>query len=127
MNQELNRTGYHFRQTIVDEARTLLGLTASESSQHPANNKSQATIYKEADDAVRDLFPRIPNTDRDEIVTGSFRVSSKVPLSTDKLSYIVASLAPTVLAHISICLYLGGCSSLCLPTYGTTTLAMTSS
>jgi len=35
--------------------------------------ESQEEIYKQADAAIRDLFPRIPNTDREEIVRHAFQ------------------------------------------------------
>lgn len=35
--------------------------------------ESQAEINKQADAAIRDLFPRIPNTDRESIIQHAFQ------------------------------------------------------
>ena len=35
--------------------------------------ETQAEINKQADDALRDLFPRIPHTDREQIILQSFQ------------------------------------------------------
>ncbi|KAI0198718.1 hypothetical protein F4808DRAFT_434907 [Astrocystis sublimbata] len=85
LDHHMNRLGYHFRCTIVDEARQVL----NEAGRHeqaayvyepgkpePIPN-SQAEMNLEADAVLRDLFPRIPNTDRQEIIDHAFKKDGK--------------------------------------------------
>jgi hypothetical protein len=72
------RTGYHFREVIVDEAREIVGETIiSKPAIAPGFiepiPESQDEINKQADGAIRDLFPRIPNTDRTMIIEHAFK------------------------------------------------------
>lgn len=71
----LNREGHHIRETIVEEARALLGEAGLDERQDGAEPipESQEEINKQADAALRDLFPRIPHTDRQAIIERSFR------------------------------------------------------
>ena len=71
------RTGYHFREVIVDEAREIVGETmvskiAGFGVVEPIP-ESQDEINKQADGAIRDLFPRIPHTDRTMIIEHAFK------------------------------------------------------
>lgn len=69
--------GHHIRQSIVEQARATLG-----DEQLGANGvaaglpepvpEKQEDINKQADAAIRDLFPRIPNTDRQMIIEHAF-------------------------------------------------------
>lgn len=61
------------RQSIVEEARQRLGQkgAAVATDELP---KTQQEINIQADAALRDLFPRIPNTDRQEIIDHAFRL-----------------------------------------------------
>ena len=78
--------GYHFRSLIVDEARRLVGETSRFT---PGNGfidpipESQAEINKQADAAIRDLYPRIPNTDRQMIIEHAFQKVVS-PLESDR-------------------------------------------
>ncbi|KAI1753865.1 hypothetical protein F4782DRAFT_73230 [Xylaria castorea] len=85
LDHHMNRLGYHFRCSIVDEARKVL----NEQGHHeqaayvhkpgkpePIPN-SQREIDLEADAVLRDLFPRIPNTDRQEIIDHAFKKDGK--------------------------------------------------
>ena len=64
----MNRIGYHFRQSIVEEAKEALaaqGLSftlpdINSSGRPEAIPQSQEEINKQADAFLRDLFPRIP-------------------------------------------------------------------
>lgn len=93
----MNRLGYHFRHTIVEEARKVLqrrghheqaAYVHDPGKPEPIPN-TQSEIDHEADAVLRDLFPRIPNTDRQEIVDHAFKkvcdsgVSSKTTYSRD--------------------------------------------
>ncbi|KAI0385336.1 hypothetical protein F5Y04DRAFT_276669 [Hypomontagnella monticulosa] len=81
LEHHMNRVGYHFRQTIVDQARA--ALPRSRHSNHTNRThrpgepepipKSQAEIDAQADAVLRDLFPRIPHTDRRQIIEHAFR------------------------------------------------------
>ncbi len=81
--------GHHIRETIVEQARATLGddqrlgpagTNAGEPEPIP---EKQEDINKQADAAIRDLFPRIPNTDRQVIIEHSFnKVGSPRPLDS---------------------------------------------
>lgn len=91
----MHRLGYHFRSVIVEEASSSIelqsvrrggvnvlqsttahyDLTAAGTYPIP---ESQDEINREADAAIRDLFPRIPNTDRQQIIDHAFQRVSKL-------------------------------------------------
>ncbi|KIN05556.1 hypothetical protein OIDMADRAFT_153816 [Oidiodendron maius Zn] len=78
ISEHIYRTGYHFRESIVDEALKLVGETtisvAADGSRNPEPiPETQEEINKQADGAIRDLFPRIPNTDRQMIIEHAFQ------------------------------------------------------
>ncbi|KAL7926482.1 hypothetical protein ACQKWADRAFT_280442 [Trichoderma austrokoningii] len=77
LSNQVHRVGHHIRQVIVEEAKESLG----GSSHHavPVTNagpepipESQRVYHAQVDAALRDLFPRIPNTDRQMIIEHSF-------------------------------------------------------
>ena len=82
----MTRVGYHFRQMIVEQARADLlqdgiyqrATLAPRPGQPEPIPKDQRDIDRQADAVLRDLFPRIPNIDRREIIQHSFK---KVGLS----------------------------------------------
>lgn len=75
---QVHRIGHHIREIIVDEARAALGqaldyvVPASGRSPEPIP-KSQEEYDAQVDAAIRDLFPRVPNTDRQMIIEHAFR------------------------------------------------------
>lgn len=84
---QILRIGFHFRSFIVDQASEALGglqpvrVSGSYHLHQNGSNlddvvepipQSQAEINTQADAAIRDLFPRIPHTDRNEIIYRSF-------------------------------------------------------
>lgn len=81
MFDHIHRIGFHFRSYIVDQAAsTLGGLQAVTGDGKPIVENSgdeipetQEEINKQADAALRDLFPRIPNTDREMIIQHAFQ------------------------------------------------------
>lgn len=84
LSKALNRIGHHFRESIVQQARASLG--EMEDVPQPAGlgvpepiPETQEEINKQADAAIRDLFPRIPNTDRQTIIEHSFRKVNPSP------------------------------------------------
>ncbi|TLD25512.1 hypothetical protein PspLS_06094 [Pyricularia sp. CBS 133598] len=102
----MNRVGHHIRRTIVEQARTSLGQsleyfleTASDKRPEPIP-ETQEEINAQADAALRDLFPRMPNTDRQMVLDRSFRKGGgeTVGLAADLTLSRRVQLA--VLAHI---------------------------
>jgi hypothetical protein len=81
LEHHMNRGGYHFRQTIVDEARAVLKKAGRSCAAIKKANpgipepipESQQEINRQADAVLRDLFPRIPNTDRHDIIAHAFK------------------------------------------------------
>ncbi|KAI5863446.1 hypothetical protein GGS23DRAFT_567075 [Durotheca rogersii] len=81
LDHHMNRVGYHFRQTIVDKARLNLKRVGkfdrinhiSRPGEPEPIPKDQKEINDQADAVLRDLFPRIPHTDRREIISHAFR------------------------------------------------------
>ncbi|KPM43342.1 hypothetical protein AK830_g3218 [Neonectria ditissima] len=75
---QVHRIGHHIREIIVDEARATLGqpldYTAPALGRSPEPiPKSQEEYNAQVDAAIRDLFPRVPNTDRQMIIEHAFR------------------------------------------------------
>ncbi|KAK4139825.1 uncharacterized protein C8A04DRAFT_15505 [Dichotomopilus funicola] len=83
LSSHLNRIGHHVRQTIVEQARATLGdeglgaVGAAPGLPEPIPEK-QEDINAQADAAIRDLFPRVPNTDRQSIIEHAFNKSRPV-------------------------------------------------
>lgn len=78
ISEHIYRTGYHFREVIVEAAREVIGETIiSKPTTAPGFIEpipdSQEEINEQADGAIRDLFPRIPNTDRQTIIEHAFK------------------------------------------------------
>ncbi|ORY64372.1 uncharacterized protein BCR38DRAFT_213068 [Pseudomassariella vexata] len=84
LDHHMHRHGYHFRQYIVEEARAILKRDGSLEGQAQldlpgqpgAMSGDQLEINRQADAVLRDLFPRIPNTDRHEIILHAFQMNS---------------------------------------------------
>ncbi|KAL8377747.1 hypothetical protein RB595_008437 [Gaeumannomyces hyphopodioides] len=102
----MNRVGHHIRRTIVEEARAQLGQPLEYFLEtvngHPEPiPESQDEINAQADGVIRDLFPRMPNTDRQMIIDHSFHKGHQnrtVGLAADITLSRRVQLA--VLAHI---------------------------
>ncbi|KAI0484286.1 hypothetical protein GGR56DRAFT_679719 [Xylariaceae sp. FL0804] len=85
LEHHMFRTGYHFRETIVSEARDSLRRKGHKDYATDARRldgpepipESQREIDKQADAVLRDLFPRIPHTDRHEIIQHAFKKDGK--------------------------------------------------
>lgn len=85
----MNRVGYHFRQMIVEQARATLVQNGKYhlATQAPRRGEpepipqDQRDINRQADDVLRDLFPRIPNIDRQEIIQHAFKKVRRPSLS----------------------------------------------
>ncbi len=78
LSQHINRIGHHIRATIVEQARASIGESDDSSGEHHPGRpepipKTQQEINEQADAAIRDLFPRIPNIDRQEVIERSFK------------------------------------------------------
>jgi hypothetical protein len=75
----VHRIGHHVRESIVERARDLVGEEEESTGDDPDSEKpepipeTQEEINAQADAALRDLFPRIPNTDRQMVIEHAFR------------------------------------------------------
>lgn len=94
----MNRVGYHFRGTIVDQAREVVeedGQSAHILVAHHLDvpepiPETQEEINRQADAVLKDLFPRIPNIDRMEIIQHAFqKVRSFTPSCSTILTPII--------------------------------------
>lgn len=88
---QMTRLGYHFREAIVEQARQHLNLTENDIVPGPSSVRqnaqghivpepipdSQVEISRQADAAIRDLFPRIPYADKQMIIDHAFLKGSK--------------------------------------------------
>lgn len=85
LSEHVHRIGYHFRTHIVEQATAVLKTlrpledgvdnvphTTSYTELEPIP-ETQEEINEQADAAIRDLFPRIPNTDREMIIRHAFQ------------------------------------------------------
>ncbi|KAK3321193.1 hypothetical protein B0T19DRAFT_403762 [Cercophora scortea] len=100
LSLHLNRIGHHIRETIVEQARDSLGqdgqsFGGADIGRPEPIPERQEDIDKQADAAIRDLFPRIPNTDRQMIIEHAFN-KSKQKTSKHKTGEPLLA----VLAHI---------------------------
>ena len=125
---QVHRIGYHIREAIIEEAKTRLN--------HPSQQRallsdglpepiptSQTTYNAQVDAAIRDLFPRIPNTDRQEIIEHAFSLVSMSPmLDSDQITNLYNSAQRPMVRSRSdypqTSLWPGGCSWLSSPTSG---------
>ncbi|KAI0395999.1 hypothetical protein F5Y17DRAFT_163174 [Xylariaceae sp. FL0594] len=81
LDHHMNRLGCHFRWPIVEEARKKLrekGHHEQAAYVHVPGKPepiptTQSEIDQEADAVLRDLFPRIPHTDRRQIIQHAFK------------------------------------------------------
>lgn len=90
LSQHVHRIGYHFPSTVVATACAELGLYLASSGEampfhtlgtaqnHPPaeSEVSQITINTEARDAIKDLFPNIPQHDLFQIIKTAFQMVS---------------------------------------------------
>jgi hypothetical protein len=77
LSHQVHRIGHHIRQTIVEEARGYIqqpddAARATDGKPEPIP-ASQAEYNQQVDAAIRDLFPRVPNTDRQAIIEHAFQ------------------------------------------------------
>lgn len=85
LEHHMNRVGYHFRQIIADQARSKLKIPGDSDliphTHRPGEPEpipqTQKEINAQADAVLRDLFPRIPHTDRRQIIEHAFRKDGK--------------------------------------------------
>lgn len=81
LSQQIHRVGHHIREYIVDRALEELGLDSVNEPELIGQGDAQVEkipekqndIDKQADAALRELFPRIPNTDRQQIIDHAFQ------------------------------------------------------
>jgi hypothetical protein len=78
LSHHIHRTGHHVRQAIVEEAMASLAdlpdvMVMTNGDPEPLP-ESQEEYTAQADATIRDLFPRIPNTDRQAILVHAFNL-----------------------------------------------------
>ena len=76
--EHVHRAGYHFRESIVEDAREKVGgKVISKAPVAPGFIEpipdTQEEMSKQAEGALMDLFPRIPYTDREQIIRHPFK------------------------------------------------------
>ncbi|KAL7799879.1 hypothetical protein V8C37DRAFT_365823 [Trichoderma ceciliae] len=77
LTNQVHRIGHHIRQVIVEEAKGSVGDIphhvgpVTDAGPEPIPG-SQRAYHAQVDAAIRDLFPRVPNTDRQMIIEHSF-------------------------------------------------------
>ncbi|KAF3766128.1 hypothetical protein M406DRAFT_351342 [Cryphonectria parasitica EP155] len=71
---QVHRMGHHIRRTIVEQAKAQVGRdVVSSTGDNWQLPDTQEEINRQAEAAMRDLFPRIPNFDKQMIIEHSFR------------------------------------------------------
>ncbi|CEJ59078.1 hypothetical protein PMG11_07713 [Penicillium brasilianum] len=111
LSQHVHRIGYHFPSTVVAAACSELGLYLTSAGKavpfhtlgtlqaNPPSNSEvdQITINTEARDAIRDLFPNIPDNDLNQIIKTAFQkgqrkvgTASELPLARRAQLAVVA-------------------------------------
>ncbi|KAF6821239.1 hypothetical protein CSOJ01_00245 [Colletotrichum sojae] len=79
LSQQIHRVGHHIREYIVERAMRELGQESFYEAPTTGPDDvekipdSQAEINRQADAALRELFPRIPHTDRQQIIDHAFK------------------------------------------------------
>ncbi len=77
LSHHVHRTGHHIRQVIVEEAKASLqhqeAASACNGEPEPLP-ETQDEYTAQANAAILDLFPRIPNTDRQSIIMHAFNL-----------------------------------------------------
>jgi hypothetical protein len=98
LSQHVHRIGYHFPSTVVAAACSELGLYLTSAGKAvpfhtlgalqanpPANSEvDQVTINTEARDAIRDLFPNIPDNDINQIIKTAFQKVSPLRMLMER-------------------------------------------
>lgn len=114
----MHRIGFHFPTTVVDEVCAHYGISLSASgtlikeedresfrqrrqgrNQRPDDMKDQITINTEARDAIKDLFPNIPDNDLHQIIKTAFQKGQKKVGTATELP-LVRRAQLSVVAHV---------------------------
>ena len=114
----MHRIGFHFPTTVVDEVCAHYGISLSTSgtlikeedresfrqrrqgrNQRPDDVKDQVTINTEARDAIKDLFPNIPDNDLHQIIKTAFQKGQKKVGTATELP-LVRRAQLSVVAHV---------------------------
>jgi hypothetical protein len=80
LSHHVHRTGHHIRGTIVEEARAQLEhlpAAAISNGLPESMPETQEEYTAQVNSAILDLFPRIPNTDRQSIILHAFNMVGK--------------------------------------------------
>ena len=114
----MHRIGFHFPTTVVDEVCAHYGIMLSAAgtlikeediqsfqqrragkSRRPDDLKDQVTINTEARDAIKDLFPNIPDNDVHQIIKTAFQKGQKKVGTATELP-LVRRAQLSVVAHV---------------------------
>jgi hypothetical protein len=118
LSKEVHRIGFHFPTTVVDEVCAHYGISLSASgtlikeedrqsfhqrrqgrNKRPDEMKDQITINTEARDAIKDLFPNIPDNDLHQIIKTAFQKGQKKVGTATELP-LVRRAQLSVVAHV---------------------------
>uniref|UniRef100_A0A1Y1LKZ4 DUF2293 domain-containing protein n=1 Tax=Photinus pyralis TaxID=7054 RepID=A0A1Y1LKZ4_PHOPY len=109
LSQQINRLGHHIREAIVEEAKATIADLPESGAATPDGNpepipEAPAEYHAQADAALIDLFPRIPNFDREVIIQHAFtrRANTKgeLPVGFSGDIPLARRVQLAVLAHI---------------------------
>ncbi|RCI17114.1 hypothetical protein L249_3256 [Ophiocordyceps polyrhachis-furcata BCC 54312] len=105
---QMNRVGYHFHANVVREAKASIHHVTEQLFTVPGIPEPipecQSLYYTQADAVLRDLFPRVPNTDRQSIILHSFTegalYNGGTPVGRNPTLTLSRRVQLAVLAHI---------------------------
>ncbi|PHH89279.1 hypothetical protein CDD83_6365 [Cordyceps sp. RAO-2017] len=106
---QMHRVGYHFHASIVSQARASIIGAAEQAEKGVAGGpepipESQELYHSQVDSVLRDLFPRIPHTDRQLIIQHAFtrgvRFKGEKPVGLNDTVTLARRVQLAVLAHI---------------------------
>jgi hypothetical protein len=118
LSKEVHRIGFHFPTTVVDEVCAHYGIMLSAAgtlikeedfqsfhrrrqgnNKKPDDLKDQITINTEARDAIKDLFPNIPDNDLHQIIKTAFQKGQKKVGTATELP-LIRRAQLSVVAHV---------------------------
>ncbi len=121
LSKEVHRIGFHFPTVVVDEVcahygvnlsangtllkeedRTTFQRTRQNKNRNPEQAKDQITINTEARDAIKDLFPNIPDNDLHQIIKTAFQKGQKKVGTAAELP-LIRRAQLSVVAHVRHC------------------------
>lgn len=118
LSKEVHRIGFHFPTVVVEDVCAHYGITLSaqgtllkeeernsfqkrrqNKNQHSNQKQDQTTINTEARDAIKDLFPDIPDNDLHQIIKTAFQLGQKKVGTSFDLA-LIRRAQLSVVAHV---------------------------